>query len=85
MRDDEESDWWVRLLDDMAQTENPLTPTEARVLACVSRGMLASQTAEVLGVTVTSVAQHVKMARRKLQAKTTTHAACEAIRLGLIP
>lgn len=99
MRADHESDWPWRLLRSIARrplvdesmigTIAParvglLMPSEARVLEAASRGLTAEMTADMLGVAYETVKTELKSARRRLRAKNTTHACCEAIRLGLI-
>ena len=61
-----------------------LTPEELRILGALSRGLGDRGTADVLGVTWDSVRHSSRSARRKLGAKNTTHACCEALRRGLI-
>jgi DNA-binding NarL/FixJ family response regulator len=61
-----------------------LTPTQVRVLEALSRGLGDNGAADVLGVTTESVKTSSQLARRKLKAKNTTHACCEALRQGLI-
>lgn len=61
-----------------------LTPAQTRVLGALSHGLGDRGAADLLGVTVESVKEAAKLARRKLQARNTTHACCEALRRGLI-
>jgi LuxR family transcriptional regulator len=67
-----------------AEFPDYLTPQQARTLEAMSRGLNREEAADVLGITVESVKTHLRLARRALRAKTTTHACCEALRRGLI-
>lgn len=100
MRADHDSDWPTRLLRNIGRrplidesairngTTAPgrrgLSESELRVLEAFSRGMTAEMAAELLGVSPETVKTQVKSARYRLRAKNTTHACCEALRLGLI-
>lgn len=85
MRRDEGSAWVDRLLDNMERWPSPLSPREREVLRCASVGLTEAQTADMCGRSVDTIKNQLTSARRKLLAKNTAHAACEAIRLGLIP
>ena len=87
MRQDAESGWEDRLLDDMAAHPDGLNLSrrEIDVLKCASRGLWGPMIAECLGISAHTVATHERNARLKLNAKNTTQAACNAIRQGLIP
>ena len=61
-----------------------LTEPERRTLEAMSHGLDREQTGQVLGVSVEVIKDRLKVARRVLRAKNTTHACCEALRLGLI-
>lgn len=61
-----------------------LTAGESRVLAAYSYGLDQGMIAAVFDISVWTVRDHLKAARVKLGAKTTGHAACVAIRKGLI-
>jgi DNA-binding CsgD family transcriptional regulator len=64
----------------------PVTVT-ARVLECLryaSHGLTREQTAEAMLLAPDTVMHHLATARLELSAKTTTHACCIALRLGLI-
>ncbi len=61
-----------------------LTPEELRILGALSHGLGDRGAAHALGVTWDSVRHSSRSARRKLRAKNTTHACCEALRQGLI-
>lgn len=61
-----------------------LTDAEKRVLEAVSHGLGGQGAADALGIGFETVKDRLKQARRALAAKDTTHAACEAIRQGLI-
>ncbi len=85
MRADTRSDWPLRLLDAMADAAPiELTARELDVARCLSHGMSEELCADALNVTPFTVKTHTKSLRLKLSAKTTLHACCEAIRLGLI-
>ncbi len=83
---DRRSDALLRCLIDVHQHEPPdaLTPNQARVLEALSRGLGDKGAADLLGVTIESIKTSSQLARRKLKAKNTTHACCEALRRGLI-
>ena len=61
-----------------------LNETERRALEAMSRGLTMTEAAVVLGVPLELLKSRLKMARRVLAAKNTTHACCEALRQGLI-
>jgi DNA-binding NarL/FixJ family response regulator len=61
-----------------------LTELERRTLEAMSRGLEREGAAELTGVSVEVVKDRLKVARRVLRAKNTTHACCEALRQGLI-
>jgi len=61
-----------------------LTPVEIRCLQAASYGLQMADAAAAFGMGYETVQTHLKYARRKLRAKNTTHACCEAIRRGLI-
>ena len=83
--DDRRDDALLRIgCDVLSYEENPLTPTQARVLEALSRGLGYDGTADVLGMGIETVKTHAKGARLRLRAKNTAHACCEALRLGLI-
>lgn len=86
MRADRESDWPDRLLARMTRTsyQLQLTEPEAAALTCASRGLSADEAAIILGKEPATVKDQLASSRRKLRAKNTCHAACEAIRQGLI-
>lgn len=62
-----------------------LSQRELLALQCIAAGCSAKMAATVIGVSRETVRFHLTAARYKLNAKTTAHAACEAIRIGLIP
>jgi DNA-binding NarL/FixJ family response regulator len=62
-----------------------LSEPELAALRFLSRGLSVGDTAAALGKHHTTIADQLKLIRRKLRAKNTTHACCEAIRHGLIP
>ncbi len=61
-----------------------VTAAELRALEGFSHGLGRTGTADALGVTLETVKTLTVRARRKLQAKDTTHAVAIAIRRGLI-
>lgn len=61
-----------------------LTPRERDVLRCLAHGLTDRMAGDTLGLSVHTVRTHLRHARYKLNAKTTTHACCLALRLGLI-
>jgi DNA-binding NarL/FixJ family response regulator len=93
-------DWWDPFLRRMARAPlipesmigksgnalaSSLTEPEITVLKCISRGLTLTEAATVLGKSYQTVHDQATSARQRLRAKTTAHAACEAIRLDLIP
>jgi DNA-binding NarL/FixJ family response regulator len=64
--------------------ERPLTATELDVIRWVSHGLEDKMIAEVTGRSHYSVKDSLKYALRKLRAKNRSHAACIALRQGLI-
>ena len=58
--------------------------SERRVLEACSRGLTYEMAGDMLGISPTTVKEYLKTARYRLRAKNTTHACCEALRLGLI-
>lgn len=83
---DRRDDALIRALCDVYQAEDTrlIQPSQTRVLEALSHGSDANGAAEILGLSAFTVREHTKNARRALRAKNTTHACCEAIRLGLI-
>ena len=66
--------------------ERKLTPQQLLVLQYFSRGLKTNtEVGEAMGISMWTVDSHLRLARKRLRAKTTTHACCEAIRKGLIP
>lgn len=62
-----------------------LTEPELMALRYVSRGLQGKEIAVALGKSTETVKDYLTSARYKLRAKNSAHAACEAIRRGLIP
>jgi LuxR family quorum sensing-dependent transcriptional regulator len=62
-----------------------LTPRELATLRMVSVGRQTSEIAHELGLGEETVRSHLKKAQVKLDVYNRTHAACEALRLDLIP
>jgi DNA-binding CsgD family transcriptional regulator len=62
-----------------------LTEMELLLLKCMSRGMTRQMAADTAGIGFQTALTHLKGARHRLRAKSTSHACCNAIRLGLIP
>jgi DNA-binding NarL/FixJ family response regulator len=83
---DRRDDALIRCLTDVYAYEPPdaLTPQEVRVIGALSHGLGDNGAADTLGLSFESVKLSSKLARRKLRAKNTTHACCEALRQGLI-
>ncbi len=61
-----------------------LSAEELRTLQALSYGVGSQGAADLTGYTLEGVKSHTKQARRILGAKNTTHACCQAVRLGLI-
>lgn len=82
---DRRDDALIRLACAVHSSGKPdLTPTQLRCIEAASHGLDARGIGEVIGAQATTVKTHLKLARRLLRAKNTTHACCEALRLGLI-
>lgn len=62
-----------------------LTTAERRCLTAAAAGLRRRESATVFGLSPHTVDRELLTARRRLRAKTTTHAVAEAIRQGLIP
>jgi DNA-binding CsgD family transcriptional regulator len=62
-----------------------LTPRELAALRMVSLGQQTSEIAQALSLGEETVRSHLKKAQSKLEAYNRTHAACQALRLDLIP
>ena len=65
-------------------SEVALTDREREVLAWAARGKTTDETAEILTISHETVQTHVNRAMRKLGATNKTHAAVQAVFLGLI-
>jgi len=61
-----------------------LTPRQADVLGLMARGLTALEVAALLGLTVETVKDHGKHARKRLGARNTAHAVAIALRHRLI-
>ena len=61
-----------------------LSASELRALVCMSHGVGEEGAADILGVSVRTVRETLLAARRRLQARDTTHAVAEALRRSLI-
>ncbi len=61
-----------------------LTQREAEVLTLVSKGYAYAEIADALGVTVNTVASHVKQIYRKLSVHSRSEAVFEAVQRGLL-
>jgi DNA-binding CsgD family transcriptional regulator len=76
----------VNFEDYLSERDAPVTLAR-RHLECLryrSHGLTYRQTAEAMNLTPGSVLMYLKYAREELRAKSTTHACCIALRLGLI-
>lgn len=62
-----------------------LTKRQLQVLAGVRDGHTAESVAKDLGLSPETVREHLKTARRRLEANNATHAVITAIRLKLLP
>jgi DNA-binding CsgD family transcriptional regulator len=62
-----------------------LTPRELAVLRMVSMGSQTADIAQSLGLGEETVRSHLKKAQFRLGVRNRTHAACDAVRLNLIP
>lgn len=63
----------------------PPTPRHLEVLTALSNGRTREQAAADLGCGVETIKEHLKRARERLDATTSTQAVAEAIRRGLMP
>lgn len=64
--------------------DGPLTDREVEVLHCISRGLNRGEVAQVLEISVHTVADHMKAIYRKLHVSGRAEAALEGVRRGLI-
>lgn len=62
-----------------------LSPQQRDCLVLAAKGHTAKASGESLGIKASTVVTHRKVAVKKLNCKTLTHAACKALHLGLIP
>ena len=67
------------------RVELPITPRMLDALAAMSRGLSYDEAAAEMNVGLETIKEHLKRARRRLDARNTNHAIAEAIRRGLIP
>jgi DNA-binding NarL/FixJ family response regulator len=63
--------------------EQPLDPVEVEVLRALGNGLSSIETAQQLGITVLAVQRRLAAARRRLAARSNTHAVLLAFRSGL--
>ncbi len=63
---------------------NTLTPREAAVLQLIARGCTYAQAADQLGISLHTVADHIKNAYRKLGVRSGAAAVMRAVELGLL-
>ncbi|MBI5231977.1 MAG: response regulator transcription factor [Coriobacteriales bacterium] len=63
---------------------SPLSARQIEIIDCVARGMTNDQVARLLGVSASTVKNHLYTACRRLGAASRSQAVAEAIRLGLI-
>lgn len=87
MRTDVRHPWAGRLLAAVQHAEQRaerLTRAELRVVSAMSHGLNREMTADTLGISVETVKEHTKNARRKIGAKNTTHLCCIALREGWV-
>lgn len=61
-----------------------ITPTQRTALELASNGLTVAEIAESMGISVRTVEYHLSEARRRLDAKNTTHCVASAIRLNII-
>jgi DNA-binding NarL/FixJ family response regulator len=74
----------LRLAYDIVHKKADLSPSEIRVLKCMSNGLTIGMTAEMLVLSNETIQSQTASARLKLGAKNTMHACCIALRKGLI-
>jgi DNA-binding CsgD family transcriptional regulator len=84
MRRDGESGWEQRLQARMDAVPKQLSERETMILRCASYGLHRDDAAALLGISSETAKSYSERARRKLQAKNTTHAVALAIRGGLL-
>jgi DNA-binding CsgD family transcriptional regulator len=85
MREDSDSDWVDRLLDDMIYTQKTeMSKQEIRVLLAAAYGQTIDSTADMLGTSHDTVATQRKIILRKLRAKSMAQAVANAMRQGII-
>lgn len=63
---------------------SPLSARQVEIIECVAKGMTNDQVARLLGVSASTVKNHLYTACRRLGAASRSQAVAEAIRLGLI-
>ena len=75
----------VRELEDGRRVvASPLSARQVEIIDCVAKGMTNDQVARLLGVSASTVKNHLYTACRRLGAASRSQAVAEAIRLGLI-
>jgi DNA-binding CsgD family transcriptional regulator len=87
MRDNRDSQWYPRMVSALRSARelpDVLTARETSALNAASHGMNRDDSAVLLGISSETVKSHLTACRRKLRARTTTHAVALAIRRGLI-
>mgnify|MGYP001298342515 CR=1 FL=1 len=75
---------FLSIADLKTRVEVTLTPAQLAVLTLLSEGFGGKQMALHLGITESAVKARLSGARRKLAARTNTHAVAEALRIGLL-
>jgi len=68
----------------VAVVASPLSARQVEIIDCVAKGMTNDQVARLLGVSASTVKNHLYTACRRLGAASRSQAVAEAIRLGLI-
>ena len=66
------------------EPSHALSPRELQVVTGVSYGLSNRMIGELYGISTHTAQSHLRRAHFKLKAKNRTHAACEALRRGLI-
>lgn len=61
-----------------------LTPKETETLRCISRGMSYSETAQHMGVALSTIQTHIRSLYRKLEVRSQVQAASRAREMGLL-
>ncbi|MDQ0585630.1 response regulator transcription factor [Streptomyces rishiriensis] len=70
---------------DISAVTNALTPRQTEVVRLAALGLTAKETARRLGISKTTVDEHLTEARRRVGASTKSHLVGLAVAAGIVP